>query len=156
MEHGCMVSTELVPRQQQFHVAPAMPVLSTPLRWILKKCTVEKLVTHVESHASAVSLLKRAENSTIIISNHQSFNQCHFDHWFPTTRCCVAVWTNVTVAERLPQQGTKAYSPCHCGGMSLWILVPSSQHFLSLCMFTVYGLVGGGGGENIHFYMCLL
>ena len=40
--------------------------LSTPLRWIFtkqkqKRC--KKLVTHVESHASAVSLLKRAENS---------------------------------------------------------------------------------------------
>ena len=25
--HGCMVYTELAPRQQQFHVAPAMPAL---------------------------------------------------------------------------------------------------------------------------------
>ena len=27
MVHGCMVYTELVPRRQQFHVAPAMPAL---------------------------------------------------------------------------------------------------------------------------------
>ena len=27
MVHGCMVYTELAPRRQQFHVAPAMPVL---------------------------------------------------------------------------------------------------------------------------------
>ena len=38
--------------------------VSTPLRWILKKLAI-KLVTHVEPHASAVSLLKRAENSAI-------------------------------------------------------------------------------------------
>ena len=49
--------------------------LSTPLRWILKKekkkkekkrkKRYKKLVTHVEPQASAVSLLKRAENSAI-------------------------------------------------------------------------------------------
>ena len=39
--------------------------VSTPLRWILKKTRYKKLVTHVEPHASAVSLLKRAENSAI-------------------------------------------------------------------------------------------
>ena len=38
--------------------------VSTPLLWIFKK-TLSKLVTHVEPHASTVSLLKRAENSTI-------------------------------------------------------------------------------------------
>ena len=27
--HGCMVYTELAPRRQQFHVAPAMPVQYT-------------------------------------------------------------------------------------------------------------------------------
>ena len=27
MVHGCMVYTELEPRQQQFHAAPAMPAL---------------------------------------------------------------------------------------------------------------------------------
>ena len=40
----------------------------TPLRWILKqnkKTRYKKLVTHVEPQASAVSLLKRAENSAI-------------------------------------------------------------------------------------------
>ena len=38
--------------------------VSTPLQWIFEKRAI-KLVTHVEPHASAVSLLKRAENSTI-------------------------------------------------------------------------------------------
>ena len=38
--------------------------VSTPLQWIFKKRAI-KLVTHVEPHASAVSLLKRAENSAI-------------------------------------------------------------------------------------------
>ena len=41
--------------------------VSTPLWWILKKKKkhYKKLVTHVEPHVSAVSLLKRAEKSAI-------------------------------------------------------------------------------------------
>ena len=54
-----MVYTELAPRWLQFHVAPAMPA-----PWIFKKRVI-KLVTHAEPQASAVSLLKRAENSAI-------------------------------------------------------------------------------------------
>ena len=46
--------------------------VNTPLRWIFKTKTTKKLAIHVEPHASAASLLKRAENSAIIISNHQS------------------------------------------------------------------------------------
>ena len=37
--------------------------LSTPLPWIFRKTRYKKLVIHVESNASAVSVLKRAENS---------------------------------------------------------------------------------------------
>ena len=56
--------------------------VSTPLRWIFKKCTI-KLVTHVEPHASAVSLLKSRERRiALYISNHQSVNQ----HFFPFHR----------------------------------------------------------------------
>ena len=58
-----MVYTELAPRRQQFNVAPAMPALKYTTSRDKKRD--KKLVTHVESHASAVSLLKRAENSTI-------------------------------------------------------------------------------------------
>ena len=41
--------------------------VSTPLLWIFNnnKKRAIKLVTHAEPHASAVSLLKRAENSAI-------------------------------------------------------------------------------------------
>ena len=63
-----MVYTEFAPRWQQFHLAPAMQqpksAITTPLQWIFKKRVI-KLVTNVEPHASAVSLLKRAENSAI-------------------------------------------------------------------------------------------
>ena len=45
----------------------------------IQKTRYEKLVTHVEPHASAVSLLKRAENSAIIISDHHSINQSQTD-----------------------------------------------------------------------------
>ena len=73
MGHGCMVYTEVAPRRLQFHVAPAMPALKyTTLVDIVKKqqhkktkTCYEKLVTHVEPHASAVSLLNRAENSAM-------------------------------------------------------------------------------------------
>ena len=65
MAHGCMVYTELAPRRQQFHVAPAMSALKYTTSVDIKKRRYKKLVTHVESPASAVSLLKRAENSAI-------------------------------------------------------------------------------------------
>ena len=60
-----MVYTELAPRWQQFHVAPAMPALKYTTLVDIEKMRDKMLVTHVESHASAVSLLKRAENSAI-------------------------------------------------------------------------------------------
>ena len=60
-----MVYTELAPRQLQFHVAPAMPALYVHHFGGYSKTRYKKLVTHVAPHASAVSLLKRAENSAI-------------------------------------------------------------------------------------------
>ena len=73
MEHGYMVYTGLAPRRLQFHVAPAMPALSVhhlggyskKKRKKRRKKGAIKVVTHVEPHASAMSLLKRAENSAI-------------------------------------------------------------------------------------------
>ena len=68
MVRGCTVYTELAPRRQQLHVAPAMPALKYTTSVDIKKkkkTRHKKLVTHVESHASAVSLLTRAENSAI-------------------------------------------------------------------------------------------
>ena len=59
-----MVYTGLVPRLLQFHVAPAMPVLDIKKKKKKKKSAI-KLITHAEPHASAVSLLKRAENSAM-------------------------------------------------------------------------------------------
>ena len=60
-----MVYTELARGQLQFHMAPAMPVLNYTTLVDIQKTLYKKLVTHVESHASAVSLLKRVENSAI-------------------------------------------------------------------------------------------
>ena len=60
-----MVYTEHAPRRQQFHVAPATPALKYTTSVDIQKKRYKKLVAHVESHASAVSLLKRAENSAI-------------------------------------------------------------------------------------------
>ena len=61
-----MVYTELAPRRQQFHVAPAMPALKYTTSVDIQKTRYDKnLVTHAAPHASAVSLLKRAENSAV-------------------------------------------------------------------------------------------
>ena len=64
-----MVYTDLAPRRQQFHVVPAMPALmyttSVTIFLYFFLMRFKKLVTHVELHASPVSLLKRAENSAI-------------------------------------------------------------------------------------------
>ena len=60
-----VVYTDLAPRRQQFHVAPAMPAhFEYTASMDIQKC-YKKLVTRVELHASALSLLKRAENSAI-------------------------------------------------------------------------------------------
>ena len=60
-----MAYTELAPRWHQFYVAPAMPALKYTTLVDIKKMCYKKLVTHVESHANAVSPLKKAENSAI-------------------------------------------------------------------------------------------
>ena len=72
MVHGCIVYTEFAPRRQQFHVVPAMPALMYTTSGcffgffvVVVLMRFKKLVTHVELHASPVSLLKRAENSAI-------------------------------------------------------------------------------------------
>ena len=48
-----MVYTELVPRRQQFHVALTMPALKYTTSVNIQNKCCKKLVTHVESHASA-------------------------------------------------------------------------------------------------------
>ena len=60
----CMVvwCTQNMPRQQQFHVAPAMPAHKYAILVnIIIFNIYMKLVIHVESHKSAVSLLKSGE-----------------------------------------------------------------------------------------------
>ena len=60
-------------RRQQFHVAPAMPALYVHHFSGYQKMRSEKILIHVESHASAVSLLKSGEQHYIkAISNNNS------------------------------------------------------------------------------------
>ena len=56
-----MVYTELAPRWQQFHVAPAMPALKYITSVDIQKTRDKTLVTPVESHASAVSAQESRE-----------------------------------------------------------------------------------------------
>ena len=51
-----MVYRELAPRRLQFHVAQPMPVLKYTTSVDIQKTRDKKRVTHVESHASAVSV----------------------------------------------------------------------------------------------------
>ena len=64
-----MVYTELPPRRQQFHVAPAMPALYVHHFGGYSKTLYKKLFTHAESHASAVSLLESGDWSYIKVIN---------------------------------------------------------------------------------------
>ena len=66
-----MVYAELAPRRLQFLVAPAMPALKYTTSVDIQKTRYKKLVTHVEPQASAVSLLKRAENSAVSVIINQ-------------------------------------------------------------------------------------
>ena len=56
-----MVYTELAPSWQQFHVATAMLALQVHHIGEYLKTRYNKLVSHVESHASAVSPLESGE-----------------------------------------------------------------------------------------------
>ena len=49
--------------------------VSTPLWWIFKKTRCKKLFTHVESHASAVSLLESGEQRYIKAINNNNNNR---------------------------------------------------------------------------------
>ena len=61
MVHGCMVYTERADMAAVSRGTSQASAVSTPLRWIFKQTRYKKLFTHVESHASAVSLLESGE-----------------------------------------------------------------------------------------------
>ena len=61
MAHGCMVSKKQTEMAAVSCGTSHVSAISIPLRWIFKKTRYKKLVTHVESHASAVSLLESGE-----------------------------------------------------------------------------------------------
>ena len=64
MVHDCMVYTERAEMAAVSCGTSHARAVSTPLRWYknkIKKTRYKKLFTHVESHASAVSLLESGE-----------------------------------------------------------------------------------------------
>ena len=76
MVHGCMVYTERAEMAAVSCGTSHASAVSTPLRWIFKKTRYKKLVTHVESHASAVSLLESGEWRYIkAINNNNNKNK---------------------------------------------------------------------------------
>ena len=71
MVHGCMVYTERAEMAAVSCGTSHASAVSTPLWWIffIKK-RYKKLFTHVESHASAVSLLESREYRYIKVTNN--------------------------------------------------------------------------------------
>ena len=61
MVHGCMVYTERAQLAAVSCGTSQASAVSTSLPWIYSETRYKKLVTHVESHASAVSLLESGE-----------------------------------------------------------------------------------------------
>ena len=68
----CMVvwCTQNAPRRQQFHVAPAISRCKYTASLDIQKTRFKNLVTHVESRASAVSLLESGEQCYIKAINN--------------------------------------------------------------------------------------
>ena len=66
--------TQNAPTRQQFHVVPAMPALYVHHFGGHSKTRYKKLVTHVESHASAASLLESGEQRYIKAINNNNNN----------------------------------------------------------------------------------
>ena len=77
MVHGCMVYTE---RTEMAAVSCGTSRCKYTTSVDIKKRAIKKLFTHVESHASAVSLLESGEQR--YISDHQ---QQHSEHRFPAS-----------------------------------------------------------------------
>ena len=73
MVHGCMVYTERAEMAAVSCSASHAIAVSTPLRGIFKKNTrCKKLFTHVESQASAASLLESGEQRYIKAINNNN------------------------------------------------------------------------------------
>ena len=72
MVPGGMVYTERAETAAVSCGTSHVSAVSTPLRWIFKKRAIKKLVTRVESHASALSLLENGEQRCIKAINKQT------------------------------------------------------------------------------------
>ena len=75
MVHDCMVYTECAEVAAVSKGTSHGSTVSTPLQWIFKNALdYKKLFTHVESHASTVTLLESGEYShTKVINNNNTF-----------------------------------------------------------------------------------
>ena len=73
MVHGCLVYTEHAEMATVSCGTSHASTVSTPLWWIFKNM----LFTHVDSHASAVGLLKSANYIKAINNNNQTVARKH-------------------------------------------------------------------------------
>ena len=55
MVNGCMVYTELAPRRQPFHVAPAMAALKYSTSVDIKKTRYKKLLKRAENNGAGIA-----------------------------------------------------------------------------------------------------
>ena len=99
-----MVHTVLAPRQQQFHVVPAIQQpktdVSTPLRWILKRRAIKEYShsSRITCDMCAMSLLESREQLYIKAMNNNKKKTvailplcpvpCCCTTWYPVPCCC--------------------------------------------------------------------
>ena len=140
MEHSCMVYTELAPRRQQFHVAPAIPALKYTTLVDIQKTRYRKLVTRVEPHRAQwvcsrerrIPLYKRSSfnQSNIYLSVCLSICYYYYHHlalteWllFYTAHLFVTVLFGIVIVtwmkkrrtpgEQMPNQADTDGKPSH-------------------------------------------
>ena len=70
--HDCMVYTERAETAAVSCGTSHVSAVSTSLRWIYIYKTYKKLVTHIESHVSAVSLIESGEQRYINAINNNN------------------------------------------------------------------------------------
>ena len=109
--HGCMMSTESVPRWQQFHMAPALQqpnsAVSIPLGWILKMC-YKSLQSLIQNHTWQECSESAREQRTALHKGDQQ-KQRQRDH-LPTWRLRWLPWV-VWMGGWPQRSGTAQHKP---------------------------------------------
>ena len=101
--HGCMVYTECVPRQQRFHVAPAVwsdSAVRAPLQWIFKKKKRKKELHYVLQRRVCARVYAFTRNTRLWLYNYYfwGFNVYIF---LKTAGCLHPCWWDTAIQKSL-------------------------------------------------------